>query len=68
MFVERKIHNEGWTGESSTKERFRLPEEKVLPFLRGEYTWERVRTLLLCFSLGSEMVSVNSVLSCLFTV
>lgn len=49
VFVERKVHHEDWTGESSTKERFRLPEEKVLPYLRGDYTWDQVcpETLLL---------------------
>jgi SPX domain protein involved in polyphosphate accumulation len=45
VFVERKTHHEDWTGESSTKERFRLPEEKVLPYLRGDYTWEQVCNL-----------------------
>jgi SPX domain protein involved in polyphosphate accumulation len=45
VFVERKVHQEGWTGESSSKERFRLPEEKVLPYLRGEYMWDQVRQL-----------------------
>lgn len=37
-FVERKTHRDSWKGEKSVKERFTLPEEKVVPFLEGEYT------------------------------
>ena len=36
-FVERKTHRESWKGEESVKERFALPENKVFPFLTGEY-------------------------------
>ena len=36
VFVERKTHREGWKGETSVKERFVLPEARVVPFLRGE--------------------------------
>mmetsp|Transcript_45705 Transcript_45705/g.129041 ORF Transcript_45705/g.129041 Transcript_45705/m.129041 type:complete len:561 (-) Transcript_45705:620-2302(-) len=38
IFVERKTHHEGWTGESSTKERFAVPQQRVLAFMRGEVT------------------------------
>lgn len=31
---------QSWKGETSVKERFVLPEEKVLPFLTGKYTLE----------------------------
>ena len=41
MFVERKTHRESWKGEESVKERFVLPEDKVVPFLEGTYTVER---------------------------
>ncbi|KAK9807603.1 hypothetical protein WJX72_003876 [[Myrmecia] bisecta] len=41
VFVERKTHREGWKGEESVKERFTLMEEKVVPFLEGEYTLEQ---------------------------
>jgi hypothetical protein len=36
-FVERKTHRESWKGEESVKERFTLPEDKVVPFLTGKY-------------------------------
>lgn len=36
IFVERKIHKEKWTMEKSSKDRFVLPEYKVLPYLRGD--------------------------------
>lgn len=39
-FVERKTHRESWKGEESVKERFTLPEQKMVPFLEGEYTLE----------------------------
>jgi SPX domain protein involved in polyphosphate accumulation len=38
VFVERKTHKESWKGEESVKERFVLPEDKVVPFLDGDYT------------------------------
>ena len=41
VFVERKTHRESWKGEESVKERFVLPEDKVVPFLEGTYTVER---------------------------
>jgi SPX domain protein involved in polyphosphate accumulation/uncharacterized membrane protein YidH (DUF202 family) len=37
-FIERKTHRESWKGEKSVKERFTLPEPKVVPYLEGEYT------------------------------
>ncbi|EIE21857.1 hypothetical protein COCSUDRAFT_47964 [Coccomyxa subellipsoidea C-169] len=40
-FVERKTHRESWKGEESVKERFTLPEEKMVPFLEGEYTLDK---------------------------
>ncbi len=36
IFVERKIHHEKWTGESSSKDRFPIDENDVMPFLRGQ--------------------------------
>ena len=39
-FIERKTHRESWKGEKSVKERFTLPEEKVVPYIEGEYTVE----------------------------
>jgi len=40
VFVERKTHKESWKGEESVKERFVLAEDKVVPFLDGDYTLE----------------------------
>ncbi|KAK9918747.1 hypothetical protein WJX75_006519 [Coccomyxa subellipsoidea] len=40
-FVERKTHRESWKGEESVKERFTLPEDKMVPFLEGEYTLDK---------------------------
>lgn len=37
VFVERKTHNDKWTGEVSVKERFTLTEDEVPIFLRGQY-------------------------------
>lgn len=39
-FVERKTHKESWKGEKSVKERFTLAEEKIVPYIEGEYTVE----------------------------
>ena len=41
--MERKTHRESWKGEESVKERFTLPESRMVPFLEGEYTLERAR-------------------------
>eukprot|EP00667_Euglena_gracilis_P003061 EG_transcript_3072 len=40
LFVERKIHHEGWVQDSSTKERFVLPSRKIDSFIAGEYPVE----------------------------
>ncbi|GAW81807.1 vacuolar transporter chaperone [Plasmodium gonderi] len=36
IFVERKIHHEEWTGETSTKERFELEQKYVFKFMNGQ--------------------------------
>ncbi len=41
VFVERKTHRESWTGDISVKERFIVDEWQVLPFLGGEYDFEK---------------------------
>lgn len=35
IFIERKTHHEQWSGESSTKERFMLPQRFVERFMNG---------------------------------
>ncbi len=35
VFVERKTHKESWKGEESVKERFTIPEDKVVAFIDG---------------------------------
>ena len=44
--MERKTHRESWKGEESVKERFTLPEEKMVPYLEGEYTLEQAQSEL----------------------
>lgn len=41
--MERKTHRESWKGEESVKERFTLPEDKMVPYLEGEYTLEQAQ-------------------------
>ncbi|KAJ3313588.1 vacuolar transporter chaperone [Boothiomyces sp. JEL0838] len=41
IFVERKRHQEDWTGEKSVKERFSIKEKYVNDFLAGRYTMDR---------------------------
>ncbi|KMZ92104.1 hypothetical protein PVMG_02092 [Plasmodium vivax Mauritania I] len=36
IFIERKIHHEEWTGETSTKERFELEQKHVFKFMTGQ--------------------------------
>ncbi|ANQ08837.1 Uncharacterized protein PCOAH_00034580 [Plasmodium coatneyi] len=36
IFIERKIHHEEWTGETSTKERFELQQKYVFKFMTGQ--------------------------------
>jgi SPX domain protein involved in polyphosphate accumulation len=38
VFVERKTHEDTWTGESSVKERFSLSVGHAVAFLEGEYS------------------------------
>ncbi|CAD25502.1 putative POLYPHOSPHATE SYNTHETASE VTC4 [Encephalitozoon cuniculi GB-M1] len=45
VFVERKKHEDGWTGESSKKLRFMINEKQVLKYINGEDVWEDVRRL-----------------------
>lgn len=37
IFIERKIHHEGWAVESSKKERFALPQRHIASFIRGTF-------------------------------
>lgn len=47
IFVERKTHQEDWTGEKSVKQRFPLKEKNVNAFLRGEYSIEKTASKML---------------------
>jgi uncharacterized membrane protein YidH (DUF202 family) len=40
IFVERKTHEEDWTGEKSVKARFSIKEKHVNDFLSGKFTME----------------------------
>ena len=41
--MERKTHRESWKGEESVKERFTLKEDKMVPYLEGEFTLEQAQ-------------------------
>jgi len=47
-FLERKTHHEDWygDGEASAKERFPLPDAKIVPFLEGRLSPEQVGEIL----------------------
>lgn len=45
VFVERKRHEDKWTGYSSKKLRFKIPEKYVVDYLNGKNVWEHVKTL-----------------------
>lgn len=47
IFIERKTHQEDWTGEKSVKQRFPLKEKHVNAFLRGEYNIEKTASKML---------------------
>ena len=35
IFIERKVHHDGWTGDTSSKDRFKLNHSKVFSYLKG---------------------------------
>ncbi|WUR03422.1 vacuolar transporter chaperone 4 (VTC4) [Vairimorpha necatrix] len=45
VFIERKRHEDSWTGELSKKLRFKLYETKVYDFITGGNVWEDVKEL-----------------------
>lgn len=45
VFIERKRHEDKWTGFRSKKLRFKIAEKKVVDFLNGEDVWEHVKML-----------------------
>ncbi|KAF9763982.1 Vacuolar transporter chaperone 4 [Nosema granulosis] len=45
VFIERKRHEESWTGESSKKLRFMIHERNVNGFMAGRDVWEDVKSL-----------------------
>lgn len=40
IYIERKIHHEGWGGAKSAKERCVLPQEDVFDFMKGKFNIE----------------------------
>lgn len=40
IYIERKIHHEGWGGAKSAKERCVLPQEDVFDFMKGKFDIE----------------------------
>ena len=68
VFVERKTHEDSWTGELSVKERFALPADKVVLFMDGAYTVEEVcRALSLHLHLCASLFVSPSCLNTLRT-
>lgn len=45
VFIERKRHEDNWTGFSSKKLRFKIAEKYVVDFLNGKNVWENVKML-----------------------
>lgn len=45
VFIERKRHEDGWTGLSSEKLRFKIAEKYVTDYLNGKNVWEHVKML-----------------------
>lgn len=45
VFVERKRHEESWTGEKSKKLRFKIYEKDVINFINGNDVWPGVKEL-----------------------
>ncbi|KDD74760.1 VTC domain-containing protein [Helicosporidium sp. ATCC 50920] len=56
-FVERKIHRESWKGEKSVKERFTLPEHRIVPYCEGDYTVDMYEADLRLKGKGEEDVA-----------
>lgn len=42
VFIERKQHQESWTGEQSAKLRFNIPERCVNDYILGKNVWKEV--------------------------
>ncbi|KAM0678467.1 hypothetical protein BDAP_000866 [Binucleata daphniae] len=45
VFVERKKHEEDWTGEQSKKLRFSMYENLVNDYIKGHNVWEKIKEL-----------------------
>jgi len=45
VFVEQKRHEQGWTGATSVKSRFKISERDVVSFINGKDVWESVKAL-----------------------
>lgn len=45
VFVERKMHIDGWTGCESKKLRFKIPERCVNDYINGKNVWKEVEKI-----------------------
>ncbi len=45
LFVERKRHEEYWTGETSKKVRFQIYEKDIVKYMNGEDVWDNVERI-----------------------
>ncbi|KAK1347445.1 vacuolar transporter chaperone 4 [Hamiltosporidium tvaerminnensis] len=44
VFIERKRHEDGWTGVQSKKERFKMPEKYVDDYINGHDVWKHCKS------------------------
>ena len=58
VFVERKTHHAAWLQGASVKDRFRLNEPQVNPYLRGDYTADQIADT---FRNKADQATVDSV-------
>lgn len=45
VFIERKRHEDSWTGEKSKKLRFKIYENDVVNYINGKDVWDNVKKL-----------------------
>ncbi|KAI5190899.1 hypothetical protein NECID01_1194 [Nematocida sp. AWRm77] len=44
-YVELKTHEDGWTGEKSTKQRFLIHAQSIISFAQGVDIWEDIKSI-----------------------
>eukprot|EP00930_Biecheleria_cincta_P034599 TRINITY_DN23890_c0_g1_i1.p1 TRINITY_DN23890_c0_g1~~TRINITY_DN23890_c0_g1_i1.p1 ORF type:complete len:697 (-),score=123.13 TRINITY_DN23890_c0_g1_i1:230-2272(-) len=59
IFVERKIHHEGWGGKKSAKERSIIPQKDIFQFMKGEFDIDGYFAKLAAEGMFSEKARKN---------